>query len=126
MTYCLVNSSPPRPISACWLPAAIGLNQPLLLVRLQAAEVELRLQNTNIAKAAADITTKVVQPSTRTSRGAAAVPTTRGSLVISTSSRMSGGASTPLTTADQNNIFMALKCAKFKARPASTAAPITA
>jgi hypothetical protein len=59
----------------------------------------------NIATLAAAIRTVAAQPSSRSSGGLTRAPNTFGSLVRSTTSTISGGASTPFTTADQKSIL---------------------
>src|SRR5437773_11188642 len=64
---------------------------------------------TNIATAATAITPAVAQPSHLSNGGLTRSPITFRLLVRSTTKTISGGASTPFRTADQNNIFTALK-----------------
>jgi hypothetical protein len=67
--------------------------------------------------AAAVITPKVAQPRYLSSREFTRVPITLRLLVNRTTSRISGGVSNTLITADQNSIFTAFNRAKFSARP---------
>src|SRR5262249_32516880 len=72
---------------------------------------------TSIATAATVITTAVVQPRLRSHVGFVRAPMTERSLVSSTTSTTSGGASTPFTTADQKSIAIASKPRKSSTRP---------
>ena len=61
----------------------------------------------SIPAAAAVITTNVAQPKDRSSGEFTCFPITLRLLVKSITSKINGGASNPLMTADQNNIFTA-------------------
>ena len=63
----------------------------------------------NIPAAATTITAKVTQPRPRSSGGFVRSPITLGSLVNKTTSRISGGANTPLITAVQKSILTAFR-----------------
>src|SRR5579859_1818801 len=68
----------------------------------------------NIAIAAADITPAVNHPSRRSKGGLTRSFMIWRSLVSKITRTMSGGASTPFATADQNSIFTAFKPKKFR------------
>ena len=61
----------------------------------------------NMAAAAAAITAAVIQPRTFKAVEFACLPITFVELVSMTTSTINGGANTPLSTADQNNILTA-------------------
>src|ERR1039458_7155836 len=63
----------------------------------------------NIAMAAAVITAAASHPINLSSGGFTRSPITERSVVSSTTSTISGGASTPLATADQKSIFTAFR-----------------
>src|ERR1700683_1667109 len=77
------------------------------------------------ATAAALIRPAQIHPNTFAPREFVRVPITFLSLVSSTTKTISGGASTPFTTADQNNIFTAFNPAKSSARPTTIAPAMT-
>jgi len=79
----------------------------------------------SIPAAATVITPKVAQPKDLRSGEFTRLPITFSLLVRRMTSRISGGASSPLITADQKSIFTALRPAKFQRSPNAMATAIT-
>src|ERR1017187_1351566 len=78
-----------------------------------------------MAAAAAVITAAASQPNHLSSRGFTRSPITARSEVSSTTSTISGGASTPLATADQKSIFTASRPTRSSATPSTMATAST-